>query len=51
MTTTPPAVPKKAPKVDLDTNREKLTRLGLPYASEQVSETLAEAVKEGCAPH
>jgi DNA replication protein DnaC len=49
--TTTPAVPKKAPKVDLDTTREKLTRLGLPHASDHVSETLAEAVKEGWPPH
>ena len=44
-------VSRKSPKVDLDTTREKLTRLGLAHASEHVGETLAEAVKESWPPH
>ena len=44
-------VPKKAPKVDLDSTRERLTRLGLLHASEHVSETLAAAAKDSWPPH
>ena len=44
-------VPKKAPKVDLDVTRERLTRLGLHHASDHVSETLASAVKDSWPPH
>ena len=50
MTATNP-VPRKAPKVDLDNTREKLTKLGMLHASEHVGETLAEAVKESWPPH
>jgi DNA replication protein DnaC len=44
-------VSRKQPKVDLDATREKLTKLGLHHASEHISETLAEGVKESWPPH
>ncbi len=46
-----PVARKNAPKVDLDTTRERLTRLGLAHASEHVGETLAEAAKESWPAH
>jgi DNA replication protein DnaC len=46
-----PVARKNAPKVDLDTTREKLTRLGLVHASEHVGEALAEAAKESWPAH
>lgn len=38
-------------KVDLDTTRERLGRLGLVHAAERVGEQLAQATKEELAPH
>jgi DNA replication protein DnaC len=38
-------------KVDLDTTRERLQRLGLAHAAEHVGEQLAVATKEELAPH
>ena len=51
MTASNPVARKTPPKVDLDTTREKLTKLGMLHASEHVGETLAEAVKESWPPH
>ena len=47
----PQAVPKRAPKVDLDATRARLARLGLARAAETIGEQLAHAVKESLAPH
>ena len=44
-------VSRKQPKVDLDATREKLTKLNLLHASDHISETLAEAIKESWPPH
>lgn len=38
-------------KVDLDTTRERLARLGLVHAAEQLAGRLGEAVKESVPPH
>jgi DNA replication protein DnaC len=48
---TPALPPKKEPRVDLDVTRERLTRLGLPFAAERVGEHVAEAVRESWPPH
>lgn len=45
------AVPKRAPKVDLDVTRERLTRLGLVRAAETIGEQLTHAAKESLVPH
>lgn len=39
------------PRVDLDATRERLTKLGLSYAAEQLSDRIAETVKESQSPH
>ena len=49
--TAAPALPRKAPQVDLDRTRERLTRLGLVHAAETLGEHLTTAVKETQAPH
>jgi DNA replication protein DnaC len=49
--TAAPALPKKAPQVDLDRTRERLTKLGLVHAAETLGEHVATAVKETQAPH
>ncbi len=46
-----PVAKKAAPKVDLDSTREKLGRLGLVHATDHLAETLGEAVKEDWPPH
>jgi DNA replication protein DnaC len=46
-----PALPKRAPHVDLDKTRERLTRLGLVHAAEHLGEQVAIATKETHAPH
>jgi DNA replication protein DnaC len=46
-----PALPKKAPQVDLDRTRERLTRLGLLHAAERLGEHVAAAAKQTHAPH
>ena len=46
-----PALPKKTPHVDLDKTRERLTRLGLVHAADQLAEQVALATKETHAPH
>jgi DNA replication protein DnaC len=48
---TPPALPKKAPQVDLDRTRERLARLGLVHAAERLGEQIAAATKEAHPPH
>jgi DNA replication protein DnaC len=45
------ALPKKAPQVDLDRTRERLTRLGLLHAAERLGEHVAMAAKETYPPH
>lgn len=50
-TPTPTAASRKSPRVDLDTTRDRLTRLGLTHASDHVAELLARATKEELAPH
>ena len=45
------ALPKKTPHVDLDKTRERLTRLGLVHAADQLAEQVALATKETHAPH
>jgi DNA replication protein DnaC len=42
---------KKEPRVDLDTTRERMLRLGLQHAAELVGEHVATAVKESWPPH
>jgi DNA replication protein DnaC len=39
------------PRVDLDETRERLQRLGLPHAAEQLSERISAAIKETVSPH
>jgi DNA replication protein DnaC len=39
------------PRVDLDITRERLQRLGLPHAAEQLGERITTAVKETTSPH
>jgi len=39
------------PRVDLDTTRERLLRLGLAHAAEQLGERVTAAVKESVSPH
>jgi DNA replication protein DnaC len=51
MTTAPDPMPRKAGKVDLDTTRERLGRLGLVHAAEHLGDELAQAVKESWPPH
>jgi DNA replication protein DnaC len=54
MTTTPattPALPKKAGHVDLDRTRERLMKLGLVHAAEQLADHVAAAAKETAPPH
>ena len=46
-----PALPKKKPEVDLDRTRERLLRLGLVHAADQLGEQVALAAKETHAPH
>jgi DNA replication protein DnaC len=49
-----PAVPlpkKPAPRVDLDLTRERLTRLGLVHAAQQLDARITDAVKESTSPH
>jgi len=50
-TETGSALPRKAPQVDLDRTRERLTKLGLVHAAETLGEHVAAAVKETHAPH
>ena len=45
------SVGRKTPRVDLDTTRDRLDRLGLTHASEVLSEALGTATKEELAPH
>jgi len=45
------ALPKKAPQVDLDRTRERLAKLGLVHAADQLGEHVAAAVKEPQPPH
>jgi DNA replication protein DnaC len=40
-----------APRIEIDTTREKLVRLGLEYAAEQLAELLSVAVRENHPPH
>jgi len=40
-----------APKVDLDTTRERLEKVALSHAAEQLDGLISEAVKEDCSPH
>jgi DNA replication protein DnaC len=40
-----------APRIEIDTTREKLVRLGLEYAAEQLAELLSAAVRENHPPH
>ena len=42
---------KRTPKVDVDSTRERLERLGLAHAAEQLPEQLTLAVKESMSPH
>jgi DNA replication protein DnaC len=42
---------KPEPRVDLDQTRERLARVGLMHAGEQLQERLSEAVKRKIAPH
>jgi DNA replication protein DnaC len=44
-------LPRKAPQVDLDRTKERLTRLGLLHAAERLGEHVASAAKETHAPH
>jgi hypothetical protein len=41
----------RARKLDLDRTRERLTRLGLLHAAEQLDAALSEAVKDSASPH
>ena len=50
-TTTTSALPAKKPPVDLDRTRERMTKLGLVHAAEQLGEHVATATKETVAPH
>jgi DNA replication protein DnaC len=49
--TTTPALPRKAPAVDLDRTRERLVKLGLVHAADPLAEHAATAIKETIAPH
>ena len=51
MTAATPVLPKKSPPVDLDRTRERMTKLGLVHAAEQLGEHVAGAAKETVAPH
>jgi DNA replication protein DnaC len=51
MTAATPALPKKSPPVDLDRTRERMTKLGLVHAADQLGEHVAAATKETVAPH
>jgi len=42
---------KASPKVDLDATRDRLLRLGLEFAAEQLEAQISAAVKEPVAPH
>ncbi len=46
-----PPLPKKAPQVDLDQTRERLTKLGLVHAAEALGEHVANAAKAPHPPH
>jgi len=48
-----PAATKKAPtpKVDLDATRDRLVRLGLLHAADELEGRLTDTVKEGTSPH
>jgi DNA replication protein DnaC len=50
-TPTPATLPKKSPQVDLDRTRERLLKLGLLHAADQLGEHVAGAVKETHPPH
>jgi len=39
------------PRVDLDATRERLLRLGLAHAAEQLGERITAAVKDSVSPH
>lgn len=39
------------PRVDIDSTRERLLRLGLPHAAEQLAERVTAAVKDSVSPH
>ena len=39
------------PRVDIDGTRERLLRLGLPHAAEQLAERVTAAVKDSVSPH
>ena len=41
----------KPRKLDLDRTRERLARLGLAHAAEQLDAALSDAVKDGASPH
>ena len=41
----------KSPRLDVDTTRERLEKLGLQHAAEQLTEQLSLAVKETASPH
>jgi DNA replication protein DnaC len=45
------SVPKKAPKVDLDATRDRLFRLGLAHAADQLPEQLSVATRDELHPH
>jgi len=45
------AATSPAPKVDLDTTRERLTKLGLVRACEQLDGLISQAVQENTSPH
>ena len=47
------ATPKKAaePKVDLDSTRERLVRLGMQHAADQLEPRLSDTIKNGASPH
>jgi DNA replication protein DnaC len=52
MSEPPVPLPKKpGPRVDLDLTRERLTRLGLVHAAQQLDARITDAVKESTSPH
>ncbi len=42
---------RRAPKVDLDATRDRLQRLGLQHAAEELEERISASVKESTSPH
>ena len=51
MSASTPVKKATAPKVDLDATRDRLVRLGLLHAADELEGTLTEAVKHGTSPH